>query len=393
MSNPKTNEQLKILMITSRLPYPLDKGDKLRAYHQCKYLNTSHLVHLMSIVDDDPEMEDIEHLASLVHRFYCLRISHGRRLRSLILSLFHKLPLQVAWFYDPKAKSFIAEEVTKIKPDIIICQLARTAPYLPETKVFKVLDFMDAFGIGMEKRADISMGIRKWIYKFESKRMRAYESNIATLFDKLIVISEPDKNRIQIPENSPKLEVIPNGIDDQFFNYPSGQKKYDLTFVGNLGYLPNIEAAEYLVRYIMPLLPIETTLLISGRNPHQRIKKLISNNVTVIGDPKDIRPSYAQAKVFCAPIWSGTGQQNKILESMAMGVTCITTTAVNAAIGAIEGQQIMIAESAREFADGIIKLLHNDEKRLQMAKDARDFAQKKYQWIPLANALIENTLD
>jgi glycosyltransferase involved in cell wall biosynthesis len=195
----------------------------------------------------------------------------------------------------------------------------------------------------------------------------------------LTIISQQDKDNFEF-EKAKEIHVINNGIDQSFFENLNINKTFDLVFVGNMSYLPNIEAAEYLASKILPLCPVNTSLLIAGANPADRIKKLADENVTISGWMDDIRLAYGQARVFVAPLWSGTGQQNKILEAMAMGIPSITTTAVNNAINAQENKEIMIANDEIEFVNHINILLSNKDKYHDISHNAKTFVARNFDW-------------
>ena len=137
---------------------------------------------------------------------------------------------------------------------------------------------------------------------------------------------------------------------------------------------------EFLINDILPLLPDKTKVIIAGANPSPRVKKLTSAQVFVSGWVDDIRTSYVSGRIFVAPMWSGTGQQNKILEAMALGIPCITTQLVNNAIGAQPGKEILIAESATEFANAIQLLLKDQALYHTISTQSSKFVQQKFDW-------------
>ena len=370
---------MRVVYLTSRYPYPLEKGDKLRAYYQLKELAKTHEVHLISIVDDDISKKDLEVLRKIVQSVYIIRISPVERIWSLFVAIAKGIPFQTAWFYSKKIEAIITTKVAEIQPDQCFCQLARMAEYCRRLPYPKTLDYMDSFGVGMARRAQVAKGIAKYLYTLEAKRMIQYEADIANDFDQLTIISQQDKEQFTFPKAS-KIHILPNGIDPSFFAFPNKKPTFDLVFVGNMGYLPNIEAAEYLANEILPKCPPSTTLLLAGAQPHARVRKLASNQITISGWIEDIRDAYASAQIFVAPLWSGTGQQNKILEAMAMGIPCITTTAVNNAIGATPKKDVMIADDAHAFIKTIEILTTNADLRKQISSDATIFVQQKYDW-------------
>jgi glycosyltransferase involved in cell wall biosynthesis len=232
----------------------------------------------------------------------------------------------------------------------------------------------------MFRRAEISSGIKKALFQAEGKRLSAYENRIFDYFNHHCIISEQDRNLINHPSKD-KIVVIENGIDRRFFEILDVEQKYDLVFTGNMNYPPNIECAEYLVNEILPLLPASTTVLLSGASPHQRIHQLASENkVKVTGWVDDIRISYASAKIFVAPLFIGTGLQNKLLEAMAMGLPAVTTPLANNALNAEASKEIMLAENAQGFADQIKLLLDNNAAASQMGQAGKRFVEANYSW-------------
>jgi hypothetical protein len=142
----------------------------------------------------------------------------------------------------------------------------------------------------------------------------------STILIIITIISIQDKKLIQHPQQD-KIHVIENGIGEEFLDYQkSPEKKYDLVFVGNLNYAPNVECAEFIVNQILPLLASkkELCVLICGANPGTRVQKLAQKNVEIQGWVEDIRASYVSGKIFLAPLFIGTGLQNKLLEAMAL---------------------------------------------------------------------------
>lgn len=370
----------KLAVLTSRFPYPLEKGDKLRAYHQMKYLSVHYDVYLFSIGDAEKSKEDFEKLSEFVKEIHFFRLDEFSRLVSVALGVFSELPLQVMYFHNKKIQEKIKEILMEIEPDHVYCQLARMALYAVKLPYPKTLDYMDAFGVGMDRRANVAKGILSGFYKHEAERMKSFENRLLKTFENHVIISRQDADCIAPRVEPKKIHVIPNGIDETFFEEISVEKKYTLVFVGNMGYLPNIEAAEFLVKEILPLLPETVNLLIAGARPHKRVVSLKNDRVCIGGWYTDIRQAYLSAKIFVAPIWSGTGQQNKILEAMALGLPCVTTTAVNNAILADEGVNILLADDVSTFIKRINQLIFDENAIFNMGQKAKKFVKQNYSW-------------
>ncbi len=373
---------MKILVISPRFPYPLEKGDKLRLYHQLRLLSDHFEIVLVSLSDTKIKEEDLAHIKSLVSKVYIFPLAKIKIAIRLLLGLFSNKPFQVLYFFNKNHKKKIKEIVAKENPDIIYNQLIRTTEYSRDLKYFKILDYMDSFSEGMKKRLDNSGFLFRMLYKEEYKRLKKYETEVFSDFDRHSIISEQDRNTFA-KEIKDKLLIVPNGVDMNYFQ-PLGKKKiYDISFVGNMGYRPNIIACEYFEKNILPLLIKENKdikIIFAGARPHSRVKSLESKNIYVSGWMKDIRDAYDQAKIFVAPIFTGIGQQNKILEAMSMGLPVVTTSAVNKAIGAKQGEEIIVADTEQEFAGSILKLLKDTGFADKISKSGRKFIRDNYSW-------------
>jgi glycosyltransferase involved in cell wall biosynthesis len=188
--------------------------------------------------------------------------------------------------------------------------------------------------------------------------------------------------------------VVPNGVDAGYFRPQGGTKEFHLLFSGNLSYPPNIEACRFLVRKVLPLVRPhfpQLRVLLAGKDPGPEVAALAGDHIEVRANLADIREAYTAARFFVAPLFLGSGLQNKILEAMAMGVPCITTRQVNNALGARKVEQILLAENAQGFAAHILSLLHHPQDADQMASQAKKLVERQYNWDQI-NARLENLL-
>lgn len=381
------NDQKKtVFVITSRFPFPLEKGDKLRAYHQIKVLSESYHVILCSVSADSIKSEwklELEKYCSQVHVF---NLNKLLRWWNTARMMFSSKPFQIGYFYQKKIKKKIAKIVEVESPDFIYCQLIRVAEYVKDIHAIpKTLDYMDALSAGMHKRAEISRGLFKVMVKMEGARLKVYENKIYDYFNHHTIISEQDKKLISHPNQS-NICVIPNGVDEFFTKFDSSdvEKKYDLVFVGNLSYPPNVESCQFIVNEILQYFEQQgksITVLLAGASPSNKVLKLNDHkNVTISGWVDDIRVSYAQGKVFVAPLFIGTGLQNKLLEAMSLNVPCVTTSLVNNALGAQHQKHVLVADNIKSFCKNIDILLSSDQRVKNMTQEAKQFIEEKYNW-------------
>ena len=373
---------MKLFFLLPRVPYPTEKGDKLRAFNQLKQLSQKNEV-ILCALNDSYLHEDAEKvLSAYAKHVYIINISKISIFFHLITTLFSKKPLQVGYFYNKRTERIIHSLIEKHKPDHIYCQLIRVAEYVKGIPIPKTLDYQDVFSKNVERRLAGAAFYSRPFLNMEYKRLLRYEHDIFGEFDNKVIISIPDRDFIPHPDKD-QIVVVRNGVDTLFFLPMEREKEYDLVFTGNMGYPPNINAAEFLAHKIMPLLLLskpDIRILIAGANPNLRVSVLKSDNIDVSGWVPDMRECYARAKIFIAPMQIGTGLQNKLLEAMAMQIPCITSPLANQALLAKDNEEILIAEKAETYARHILFLLDNPEKADKIAKAGYDYVLKNFSW-------------
>ena len=383
---------MKLLVILSRVPYQLDKGDKLRAFNQIKQLSKNNEIVLFALDDKNIPLERLTELKKYCISITVVRLSAFTVFLNLIRALFDGKPFQVGYFYSRNAQNKLDDLIIKQQPDHIYCQLIRTAEYMKSyTNIPKTLDYMDIFSKGMERRKSTESFFLRPVFLMEYTRLLRYENNIFGYFNNKTIISEQDKNLINHPDKQ-EIKVIPNGVDTDFFKPLMRKKEFELLFNGNMNYPPNVESVEYLVNKIMPLVWKEkpnAKLLISGSSPNSKVLALQSNNVVVSGWVDDIRENFAKSKILVAPMQISIGLQNKLLEAMAMQLPCVTSSLANNALGAKHNEQIMVADTPEQYAKCIIDLLDNEEKIRQLALNGYHFVVENFNWQSTTKTLEE----
>lgn len=382
---------MKILVVLPRFPYPLEKGDKLRAYYQIKELSKHNEVYLFCVTHTKVLPEHIEQLKPFCRG---IKVVHSPRLvnyKNVVRNYINTKSLQIGYWDSHKARRNYKKFERQVKPDVIYSQMVRTMPLVSRSVVPKVMDFQDALSMNTERRMDTAHGFWRYILHFEFKMLRSTEYNAFKIFDGLTIISENDSEAIPHRKNG-DIHVIPNGVDFDYFKPMEHEKKYDIVFCGNMRYEPNVHASNYLVKRVMPLVWEEfpkATLLLAGAYPKHKVSQLANDRVTVTGFVDDIRECYASARIFAAPMQTGSGLQNKLLEAMAMGLPCVTTSIANDSLQAIRDTEILVGDTAQEFATHIINLLRNDEQRNELAANGTVFVHKNYSWETAGEKLEE----
>lgn len=421
---------MKILVVLPRFPYPLEKGDKLRAYYQIKTLSAlGHEISLFCINHGKVKPADQACLQPYCHDITVVRL-HKTGSGCRALRNFCRLrSLQAAYWCSPKAKKAFVETEQRVQPDVIYSQMVRTMPLVLQSQRPKVMDFQDCLSLNMLRNMqcyEIScpdghgtttaaqpcttgnphrarhsahgrqkpyyrhrFSLRYFVYHYEFKMLRKIEALAFGKFNALTIISEPDRAALPC-KNKESVQIVSNGVDLDYFRPQEAEKRYDVAFCGNMQYQPNVQTALFLVHQVMPLvwqrLP-QATLLLAGATPAAAVRALAERRVTVSGTVADIRQCYAAAKVFAAPMQAGSGLQNKLLEAMAMEIPCVTNTLANAALGAKPGQEILVGNTAQEVADHILMLIGSQQQRDILADNARHFVRTSFSWSAMGSTL------
>ena len=313
------------------------------------------------------------------------------------MGIFRGLPINVSYFYSPMIGRQIKKIFHEVNPDWTYVQLIRMALYAKSLSSAKAIDYMDAFSLRVERRLALGESAR-WFWKFERDRLASFEVKVSDWFGHRFVIAPTDGSHLE-EKGVSKMTLLRNGVDTDFFR-PNNhlEKPYDIAFVGNMSYHPNIVAAQFLVDRILPILKDSypsISVLIAGARPSAAVKKLAGAGVAVSGYLPDIRSAYQSAKIFVAPIFVGSGLQNKILEAMAMGMPCVTTPIVAKPIQAPE-RLVQSAKTAEEFVSKITHLIEDEELLELVRLEARHFVSEHFSWIgscaPLAELLQKESV-
>lgn len=390
---------MKIVYLTSRFPWPLDKGDKLRAYHQIRLLSMDFEVHLIAISSEVIPQESLNQLLKYCSSVEYMVIPRFTRYFNTLKALVCGKPLQVGYFYSSKASKFVNQHVESIKPDLVFAQLIRTVEYVKDLKIKKILDYQDTLSLGLKRRFVSRKSMLNPILKLEYRRLLQYEADAFGVFDSTMIISRPDLEHLPVSDKS-RVNIIANGVDMQAFTSEKQvEKKFNLIFAGNMSYPPNIDSAIYLAREILPRVNQKmkgVTLLLAGANPTSLVKSLENEAVKVSGWIDDMVEAYSSADIFIAPMRIGTGLQNKLLEAMSVGLPVITSELANRALGAEPEYSIHVGSCPTDYADRIIYLLKNKEIRFDLAKNGHEFVKENYSWEKigyLLNDLVKNIIN
>lgn len=381
----------KIFVLLSRIPFPLEKGDKLRAYNQIKVLSEKFSISLFALTEEKIHIDAQKELLSFCDEFNYVKINPLRKYFSIFKAFFTKLPFQVAYYYSPKIKKEIDKALKSSKADLAYVQLVRMAKYVENIDIIRLIDFQDALSVNMSRRAEKESFLKKIFFNIESRRMEKYEDKINEIFDASSIISHNDKDLMKL-QNPQKLSIVPNGVDFDFYQKKEIEKRFSVVFIGNMGYAPNIDASKFLVEEIMPFVWAKfpnANVALAGASPANSVKNLASEKVLITGWVDDIREYYLSSEVFVAPLRMGSGMQNKLLEAIALQVPCVSTSLAADPIGLVDKKHLLIANRAEEIANSVIEMLENKTLANELSNSALSFLQERYSWKGQTEKLVK----
>ncbi|WP_333605664.1 TIGR03087 family PEP-CTERM/XrtA system glycosyltransferase [Novosphingobium sp.] len=385
-----------ILFLSHRIPFPPDRGDKIRSHHVLKALAGLAPVHVATFTDDVQDYRSEPELAAIAASYRLVR-----RRKPLVLAGIEALatgqPLSLAAFHDHRLKRYIADVVTHHDISVIYVFSGQMAQYVPAAFHGRVVaDLVDVDSAKFEAYAEKREGVRRWIERRESRLLKAEEARIARTSDLTLLVSEAEaallRSRLDpgVPTNP--ICGMGNGMDSAHFApahvapEPRMLEKGSprLIFTGQMDYLPNVQAALRAIERIMPRVRKsfpDASLHVVGRNAPPALKAYSGRNgIEVWGRVDDIRPWLAGADIALVPLAIARGVQNKVLEAMAMRLPVVLSPEAATGIEARDGWHFLTAPSDEALADAVIALAGDPPRAKVMATAARSWIVANASW-------------
>jgi sugar transferase (PEP-CTERM/EpsH1 system associated) len=396
-----------LLFLAHRIPYPPDKGEKIRAWHFLEHLAHRYHVHLGCFVDDPRDWAFTDVLRSLCGECCFVRLERrSARLRSL-RALLNLEPLTLPYYSDPQLRRWVFEVLRRPALTTVFSYCSAMAQYvsqgLPPRPLRRVADIVDA---DSEKWFTYAKSIAEpggWLYRREGRTLREVERRIVAEFDRTLVSTIAEANLVRgfVREGHDRITCVRNGVDSEYYSpgrtyenpYPAGVRT--LVFVGAMDYRPNIDAVSYFADAVLPLLRksmSDLRFFIVGSNPSPQVKSLASSgDIVVTGRVPDVRPYLAHAHAVVAPLRIARGVQNKVLEAMAMARPVIATTDALAGVEIDTDKEVFLADTPEEFSRAIDRATKTESGR-NVGHSARERVVKDYAW-SASLAQLDGALD
>lgn len=385
---------MNILFLCHRIPYPPDKGDKVRSFHELRHLAERHKVALVCFVD---EPADLAHVDTL--RGWCDSVEvvmrSGRAARLVGLrGLLDGRSISVAAFDSRRLRRAVESRIGNA--DVVTAYSSAMAQYVSRAAgVPRLMDFVDADSEKWRLYAARHAWPASWIYTREAEHVGRFEEAVARDWEHSVFVSEREAEVVRARAPGRPITVLGNGVDLSFFTPNEGPEDPTrgrrIVFTGAMDYFPNVDGVRHFCEQVLPRVQAAVPgarFAIVGRNPTPAVRRLASRaGVEVTGTVPDVRPYLRGAAVAVAPLRVARGAQNKTLEAMASGLPVVCSTAVADGLGVGEPHGVHVADDPGEFARHVVALLDDPERRKAAGLRARAHVEKHHRWEDLGAGL------
>jgi len=388
---------MRILFLTPQLPYPPQKGTALRNWGLIQGLAERHELSLLSFREPGRAVGVAPPLTNACERVVTVPQPERSRYERVLDMLSTRQPdmaLRLASSaYDQQLRDWLAESTF----DVVQIEGIELAPYLgtiesaPQDAMIVFDDHNCEYLLQQRAFLTDLYSPAHWpgaAYSFvQWQRLRRYEAKICRRADEVLAVSEADAEALKKLTPGLKVTVIPNGIDTQAYRPAKGESDTPgntLVFTGTMDFRPNVDAVLWFAGEVLPLIRSEVPdvrFTVVGQRPHRRLTHLRANPaITLTGWVEDVRPYFADATVYVAPLRMGGGTRLKLLEAMAMRKPIVATSLGAEGYPVQDGHELILADTPAAFAEGVVSLLRAEERRAELARTARAFVQERYDW-------------
>jgi sugar transferase (PEP-CTERM/EpsH1 system associated) len=381
-----------LLYLVHRLPYPPNKGDKVRSYHLLKHLVARHRVFLGAFIDDPDDEAHVDTLRALCAGLHVARLDPRLARLASLGGLLSGEALTLRYYRDAGLARWVEQTVASQAIEVAVVFSSSMAQYADDYPQLPMLvDFVDVDSAKWTEYADAHRWPLSWLYRREGERLLAYERSVAARARCSFFVTEKETElfRRLAPECAGRVEPLSNGVDADYFvpdparASPFGHDEIPLVFTGAMDYWPNVDAVCWFVAEVLPALRQAWPALrfhIVGRSPTAAVLALAGDAVVVTGTVPDVRPYLQHAAVVVAPLRLARGIQNKILEAMAMGRPVVAASECAEAITAERGIELIAANGADAFVREVDALLREPAHVAAIGEAARRRVQRDYSW-------------
>ena len=381
-----------LLYLVHRMPYPPNKGDKVRSYHLLKHLVSKHRVFLGTFIDDPADEPYIDTLRALCAGLYVARLDPRlAKLRSL-RGLLQGDALTLGYYRDAGLTQWVARTLSANDIRTAVVFSSSMAQYVEQVSYLRVLvDFVDVDSAKWTDYAKARRWPASWLYQREGATLLTYERAVAAAANRSFFVTDKEVELFSslAPECAAHVQAMGNGVDTVFFSHeaariqPFDAAEIPIVFTGAMDYWPNADAVIWFASEVLPALRSRWPAVrfsVVGRNPSPEVRALAGDAVRVTGTVPDVRPWLQHAAVVVAPLRLARGVQNKVLEAMAMSCPVVAATRCADTIDADVGVHLLAASTAADYVREIGALLGDRERGTALGRAARSRVVARYGW-------------
>jgi sugar transferase (PEP-CTERM/EpsH1 system associated) len=378
-----------VLYVTYRVPYPPNRGDRIRSYHFAKWIAGRSNLFVACFSEEGVSQAAREHLRGLCRQFAIVPLNPRLRWLAGGLSLAGGGSITAGWLRSKRLRRIIAAWASVHRFDVAVALCSGMAQYLDAPELASARKVVDLVDVDSQKWLDYARdarGWRSWLYRLEGRRVRRLEASLPKRGYALTVVSEDEAAIFRRHTTEGSLAAISNGVDlDYFQPTPSPRRPgWQCAFTGVLDYHPNVVGLNWFCQEIWPQVRREhpqANFVIIGQRPTKAVQRLDEvPGVVVRGPVPDVRPHMARADVIVVPLTIARGIPNKVLEAMAMGRPTVASPAALAGLQVQSGHHLLAAQSAGEFAAAVNRLLADQVLAARLGAAARQFVQQHHNW-------------
>lgn len=400
--------RLDILFLCHRIPYPPDKGDKIRSHALLRHLARRGRVHVACFVDDPSDMAHAQAVRQMAGG-ECLFVplTRSTKLLSAGLAIASGQPITTACFRSRRMAEWIKALAARHRIERTVVFCSAMAPYVLNNAMLDpqraILDLVDIDSDKWRQYATHVGGARRWIYLREWAKLFELERLAARRFGTTLLVSphEADSFAAMAPESAARILALTNGVNREYFapgSFPNPFPRDEdpIVMTGSMDYRPNVQGAKWFFHDVLPLLATElprARFYVVGSKPPASLRALSGSKLVVTGRVDDVRPYLQHASAVVAPLRIARGVQNKVLEAMAMAKPVVTTHEASRGLAAVPGMHLWIEDDALRFAAAVINAVRGED-RLEVARRARDYVERHHDWtknLCVLDALLANT--
>lgn len=384
-------------MVTPYIPYPPSSGGQIRTFNLLKYLSKNNQIILVSLYKNEEEKKHSLKLKKYCQEIYfCQRAKTPWQIKNILKTIFSNKPFLIIRNYSSQAKKTIEKLIKEKKIDIIHAETFYVMPHIPKTKVpiFLVEQTIE-YNVYRHFVNSLPFYLRIFLYfDIDILKLKYWEKYYWEKADFIIAVSSKDKEIIKKEIKENKVDIVPNCVGDAMIAKKLSKKSFKkpiIFFQGNFFWLQNVEAAQFLIKKIFPLLKKKIKnfqLIIAGQNTKKlNYKKDSQLKIIETINEKMVKDLYKKADIFICPIFGPGGTRLKILAAMGMGVPVISTNTGVEGLDLKDKENVSIANNEKEFIDNIFLLFNNQKIYQKIRKNAYQLIKKKYLWQQAAKKL------